>query len=249
MHAASAGRILLRRTAIMPTGTNRIAQKMLPLRPAIDALVVPVTIVTATVVVLPSMARPAGTTLQVEFCGAPAQVRLTVAPATAGPELKSSGNTPLCPLITVTVEIPFAASAKSTPVPFSASVWGEPGALDEMVSAPVRAPPVVGVKAICSVHAAATASVLPHVFEPATMAKSPLIASVAMERATPPLLANVTVCGAELRPTPVAGKVMPKSGESETPAGATPVPLSVIVCVRYWSETISVPAAGPSVFG
>jgi hypothetical protein len=84
---------------------------------------------------------------------------------------------------------------------------------------------------------------------PGAMAKSPLTAMVSIESGVPPLLVRVTVCGEEPRPTPVAGKLIPKRGESETPGGAMPVPLSVTVCARYWSETVRVPAPGPRTVG
>ena len=48
---------------------------------------------------------------------------------------------------------------------------------------------------------------------------------------------------------PVARKLTVDTGESETPGGAMPVPLSAMVWVRYWSETVRVPAAGPMVVG
>jgi hypothetical protein len=46
---------------------------------------------------------------------------------------------------------------------------------------------------------------------------------------TPPLLVNVTVCAAEVTPTPVAGKLIVEKGERDTPGGATPVPFNATV--------------------
>jgi hypothetical protein len=108
----------------------------------------PVSTVTAIVVVLPSTATLAGDTLQVEFTGAPEHARLTVVPATAGPEVNRRGKTALCPLVVVSDEGPLVASVKSTPDPVSDSVCGEVGAVSEMVNEPVRAPPAVGRKTI-----------------------------------------------------------------------------------------------------
>jgi hypothetical protein len=192
----------------------------------------PVSTVTEIVVALPSTETLDGDTLQVELAGAPEHARLTGVPATAGPEVKSSGKTAFWPLVVVSDEGPFVASVKSMPCPVSDIVCGEAGAVSEIVSEPARAPPAVGRKAICMVQASPTASVLPQVLLPGTMAKSPLIATVAMERGRPPLFVSVTVCGAELSETPVAGKLIPNNGDNETPGGATPVPLSATVCER-----------------
>src|SRR6185369_14284039 len=105
----------------------------------------------------------------------------------------------------------------------------------EIVSDPLRAPPAVGRKTICIVQASPTASTLPHPLLPGTMEKSPVIATVAMERGTPPLFVRVTVCGAELNPTPVTGKFISNSGDNETPGGATPVPVKATLCDLYTS--------------
>lgn len=53
----------------------------------------PVSTVTETVVALPSTARLEGTTLQVEFTGAPEHARLIAVPDTAGPDVNNSGKT------------------------------------------------------------------------------------------------------------------------------------------------------------
>jgi hypothetical protein len=187
--------------------------------------------------------------LQVEFTGAPEHARLTVVPATAGPEVNSRGKTAFCPLVVVSADGPFVASVKSTPGPASDIVCGEVGAVSETVSEPLRVPPAVGRKTTCIVHASPTASTLPHELLPGTIVKSPVIATVPMERGRPPLFVSVTVCGAELKLTPVAGKLIPNSGDNETPGGATPVPLSATLCDRYSSATISTPDAGPTLFG
>ena len=42
---------------------------------------------------------------------------------------------------------------------------------------------------------------------------------------------------------------MPLAGESETPGGATPTPLSWTVWVRNWSASVSVPVWMPMLFG
>ena len=224
----------LRRKAMTPSGASSVVQRMLPCGEDTDAEPdTPVSTVTETVVALPSTATLNGATLQVELAGAPEHERVTVVPATAGPEVKSSGKTAFFPLAVVSDDGPFVASVKSTPCPVSDIVCGEAGAVSEIVNEPPRAPPAVGRKASCMVQASPTASVLPQVLLPGTMAKSPLTATVAMERGRPPLFVRVTVCGAELSETPVAGKFIPNNGDNDTPGGATPVPLNVTVCERY----------------
>ena len=123
------------------------------------------------------------------------------------------------------------------------------GELSVMVREPVRGPPALGVKANCRVQAMETASVAPQLLVPGTMAKSPVTAMLPMARGRPPLLVRVTMGERAVMPTPVAGKVIPKAGERETPGGATPVPASEMVCARYWSEMVSVPVAGPTLSG
>src|SRR5437868_4220084 len=65
----------------------------------------------------------------------------------------------------------------------------------------------------------------------------------------PPLFVSVKVCALALAPTPVAGNVIVDTGETDTPAGAIPVPLSVTVCVRYASAIVCPPICAPTLFG
>ena len=96
-----------------------------------------------------------GVTVQVELAGAPVQVKVAVrVPGTLAAGLRRRGKTAFWPLWMVTVVLPSAVRAKSTPVPVSWRVWGELGELSVMVRAPVRGPPTVGVKASCKVQAA-----------------------------------------------------------------------------------------------
>ena len=90
--------------------------------------------------------------------------------------------------------LPSGAIVKSTPVPVSWRVWGEFGELSVMARVPVRGPPVVGVKATWRVQAAPTARVVPQLFVPATMAKSPVMFMLWSWSGRPPLLVRVTVC-------------------------------------------------------
>jgi hypothetical protein len=52
-----------------------------------------------------------------------------------------------------------------------------------------------------------------------------------------------------LSPTPVAGNCKVPSGDSDTPAGATPTPFNAMFWLRYWSDTVSTPASWPTLFG
>ncbi len=65
----------------------------------------------------------------------------------------------------------------------------------------------------------------------AAMAKLGEMVAEAMVRGRPPLLVRVRVCEGAVRETPVAGKLR-VVGESETPGGATPVPMREMVLVR-----------------
>jgi hypothetical protein len=62
-------------------------------------------------------------------------------------------------------------------------------------------------------------------------------------------LVKVTVCAAEVRPTPVTENAIVETGERDTPGGATPTPLNATVWVRYWSDTDSTPVIVPTLFG
>ncbi len=82
-----------------------------------------------------------GLTVQVELAGAPVQVKVAVRVVgsfVAG--LRRRGKTAFWPLWVVTVVLPSAVRAKSTPVPVSGRVWGEVGELSVMVRVPVRGP-------------------------------------------------------------------------------------------------------------
>src|SRR5262249_36992653 len=126
---------------------------------------------------------------------------------------------------------------KSTPLPTRERLWGELGALSVTVSVPARGPPAVGAKATCMVQAALTATVPAQELLPGTITKSPAITMLCTSSGTPPLFVKVTVCAADVIPTPVEGKVTVEKGARDTPGGATPMPLRVTVWVRYWSET------------
>ena len=86
------------------------------------------------------------------------------------------------------------------------------------------------------------ASEAPQVLEPGRIAKSPVATMLAIARGVPPLFVRVTVCEGVVRPTPMAPKIRPVVGEIETPGGARPIPDSVTVLRRNWSEIDSVPA-------
>src|SRR5690242_16107573 len=117
----------------------------------------PVCTTTDTVTAFPLSVALDGVTLHAALAGAP--VHANVAVVADPDERKRSGKTAFCPLAMVTVVSPSAPRAKSSAVPLSRSVRGEPGALSVTVSVPVRAPAAEGAKTTCSVQAAAGASV------------------------------------------------------------------------------------------
>jgi hypothetical protein len=206
-----------------------------------------VAIVTVTTVVPPNTAE-AGLTTQVVFAGAPEQVN-AAAPGTPEADVSSSPYTACDPAFTVCDVDPLAARTKSTPTPLSCTICGEFAELSVIVTVPDRTPPAVGVNTICIVHAEPTASVDPHEFVPAAIAKSPVTAMFWIVRGIPPLLVSVTVCAVALVPTPVAANGIIDTGETDTPAGAMPVPLIATICVRYASEIVKTPVCAPTLFG
>jgi hypothetical protein len=101
--------------------------------------------------------------------------------------------------------------------------------LSVKVSVPFTGPAADGVKTSCSVQATLTASVAPHEF--VAIVKPLLAVTLEIVSGRPPLLVSVSVCGVEVRPTPVARNVT-VAGLNETPGGATPTPMSETLCVR-----------------
>ena len=152
----------------------------------------------------------------------------------------------MAPLESVAVVLPLAASVKSMAVPVRFAVCVPLGALSVSVSVPVRGPALVGANTIDKVQAAFTASVAAQVL--VTMLNAGLMLMPEMLSVRPPLLVSVSVCASELRPTPVAAKLS-ALGLSETPGGATPMPLSKTVCERNWSLMVSAPLRAPVAVG
>ena len=121
------------------------------------------------------------------------------------------------------------------------------GELSVRVRVPVRGPAAVGVKASCRVQAAATARVA------AAGVGSGDDSEVAGDGCVADSEGKAAVVGEgddgreRVRPTPVAGKLMADGrARGRRRAGATPVPVSETVWVRYWSVTVRVPVAGPT---
>ena len=191
----------------------------------IEAVETPVWTVTEIVAVPPRGALD-GCTTHVELAGAPAHDN-TAIPGTPASEESNNGYTAEAPLLTVTLVLPFALNVKSTPVPPNEIVCGELAALSCTLNEPVRPPATVGVKTTCTMHAFPTPRVVPQLFPPVAMPKSPATATPSMVSTALPLLVNVTVCGVEARPTPIAPNVSALAGDKDTPAGATPMPFSV----------------------
>src|SRR5579875_900717 len=110
------------------------------------------------------------------------------------------------------------------PVPVRFVVWVPLGASSVSVSVPLTPPAVDGAKTTVSVQLALGATTEPQLLD-ASM-KPALMAALATCSGRPPLLVSVSVCGGAVRPTPVAGKLS-DVGVSDTPGGATPMPVSV----------------------
>jgi hypothetical protein len=150
----------------------------------------------------------------------------------------------------VAVVGPLAASVKSIAVPARVTVWlrvwAVLAALAVRVNTPVSGPGVVGLKTICRVQLALTASVVLQVL--AARLKLAAMAGAASVSGRPPLLVRVSVWAGLARPTPVAAKVS-VVGVSETPGGAAPVPVRAMVWVRNWSATVSVAVRVPVAVG
>lgn len=89
------------------------------------------------------------------------------------------------------------AGAEAVPVPLRVTVCGEPVAVSEIVSVPVRAPIAVGVNLTEIAQLAPAATDDPQVF---VSAKSPDAAIDLMSRTDPPELVSVTACAALVVP-------------------------------------------------
>jgi len=79
-----------------------------------------------------------------------------------------SSASPLCPLLTVSVAGVNDAAKEggiTTPVPLSATTWGEPVALSAIVNEPAKLPAAVGVKVTAIAQLAPGVKVCPHAFD------------------------------------------------------------------------------------
>ena len=95
-------------------------------------------------------------------------------PGKPAAEVSSSGYTACPPDEIVAVVLPFALSAKSTPIPVNCKLCGDDPALSTTAKLPARVPAAPGANTICAVHEAPTARLEPHVLLPAITAKSPV---------------------------------------------------------------------------
>src|SRR5579864_4664087 len=91
----------------------------------------------------------------------------------------------------------------STPVPLKLTCCGLPAALSATLSAPFRAPVVVGVKVTWIAQFAPAANVLPQLF---VCAKSPLAPMLLIVSGPVPVLLKVTVCAVLVLLTPTFPK-------------------------------------------
>jgi hypothetical protein len=138
------------------------------------------------------------------------------------------------------------ASAKSSPVPLSVTVWGLLLALSVNVSVPLRLPVALGVKVTLMVQLAPGANELAQVL---VWAKSPLVVRVSGVRAPLPVSVRVRVCGALVVETVWPGKL--KVVTEKLATGATPVPLSATVWGLFPAKSVmvSVPVWDPRTEG
>jgi len=141
---------------------------------------------------------------------------------------------------------PLEVSAKSMPRPERLTVCLGVDALSVRVSVPESGPAMVGVKTICNVQAALTASVAPQGF--AAIVKLDEIVALEIVSGTLPLFVSVIAWAADVRPLPVAANVT-VAGLRETPAGAIAVPVMETVCERIASVKVSVAVRVPMAEG
>jgi hypothetical protein len=119
-------------------------------------------------------------------------------------------------------------------------------ALLVIVTAPVRAPPVVGENVTLIVHVAFTARLVPQVF---VCAKSPLAAIELIVADAVPLFVTVTDCAAVVLPTTVlANERLVGFAESDGP-GSVPVPVKATGFARPAIVMVSVPLRVPVAVG
>ena len=96
------------------------------------------------------------------------------------------------------------------------------------LTAPVRDPPAIGLKATLRVQLALTARLEP---QSLVWTESPLAAMLAMLRVASPVLLRVTICAQLVEPTVWAGKVK-AGGVNFTPFEPPPVPVRLTVWVE-----------------
>ena len=179
----------------------------------------PVWMTTEIGTVLPS-APGVGLTVQTAFAGAPVHANATL-PFSPACDESRSGKVALVPLDTVTLVAPFAARAKSMPIPVREMLCVPEVAVSVRVRVPVRVPAAVGVKITERLQADPGPTVDPQVS--AVIEKSPVTAVWERLSRTPPLLVRTRVAAGAWRPTPIAPKST-EDGVRETPAGARPRP-------------------------
>jgi len=124
------------------------------------------------------------------------------------------------------------------PVPLRETVCGEPVALSVMLMAPLRLPTEVGINVTEILQFAPAARELPHV---CVSAKSPDALIEAIVSAAFPEFVSVMACAALVEPVACEAKVR-LVGASVT-AGATPLPVNVIVSGESAALSVRVIAA------
>src|SRR4051794_41547140 len=136
------------------------------------------------------------------------------------------------------------SSCGTMPVPETPMVCGEPPASSTMVTDPLCAPSVAGVKVTEIVQTELTPNAVGQLL---VWPKSPLAAIDEMFRAAFPPLVSVTVCAVEV----VLWTTLPKLSEVgfSWTSGPLPAPLNVAVCVDALLVTDIDPLRAPATVG
>jgi hypothetical protein len=129
------------------------------------------------------------------------------------------------------------ANEKSCPVPLSATLWGLPAALSEMLNVPVLVPPAVGLKVTEMEQLAPALTLAPQVL---VWEKSPLAVMPEMVNEELPAFVNVTDCAVLLLPDAWAANVREEGDKVTAGPEGVPVPLKLTFCGLPLALSVSV---------
>ena len=137
-----------------------------------------------------------------------------------------SVNVAVPPALTVADCWPVVVTAKSSPVPESATICGLPGDVSVMTRLPVRVPPAVGLKVTMGEQLPPGDSV-PHVFD--ATAKSPVALSPEIVTADALAFVSVMVCGALVVPATCGAEKLTEVEPVKPTICGLPCPSSLMV--------------------